>query len=311
MSNPMLLAALGINTQAMQEDGPGGEPPMNHQQSGVSRALYHSDGTVETRQEGVVRGDTSHLGHDNSGVFTDMRTRTGFPLTMEQLEPQSIVGVPGIGQMELRHAINAGFVVQNANGSYSKNSGQARQPAKQPVHPDLRTEGTDKTTEDAFEIFENRTAMSTQATAIHELASNGEMSANTMNQLASDMGVEPAQMDEFVGTIRQGFERQARSAIAESGVDPDKVLQWAYAERPAQMSESIKRQLSKRNPDGYRSIAKEYLQNLDTIDPDAILNAQLGKGIEARKVKGKVILYTPYGELPWKSAIRSGMIRLG
>ena len=204
-------------------------------------------------------------------MFTDMRTREGFPLTQAKLEPRSIVGIPGIGQMELRHALNAGFVMQNQDGTYSKGTG-TRQPVKQEIHPDLREEKITGKTGEAFESIESGTMPTTQAMAIHEVASKGDLSAITLSQLAADMGVERHQMTELVGSVRAGFEQQARAAIAETGMDTEKVLEWAYANRPRQMQEAIKRQLHKRGADGYRSIANEYLQNLDTIDPDMILN---------------------------------------
>jgi hypothetical protein len=64
---------------------------------------------------------------------------------------------------------------------------------------------------------------------------------------------------------------------------------------------------------GYVPPVEAYMQNLDTINPAAILNADFpDKGVSAFKSEatGRIVLRIPgRGEIPWSTAVKIGLAK--
>ena len=112
--------------------------------------------------------------------------------------------------------------------------------------------------------------------------------------------------------------KTAKSAVGSVlGTSDPEVIQstidWLYENRSEGMSAAIRNQLTRRSTSGYKTLATDFLSNLDTIAPDAILNADMGSGISAnRDSAGKINVTIPDGRsLSWKDAVRLGFAKLG
>jgi hypothetical protein len=75
----------------------------------------------------------------------------------------------------------------------------------------------------------------------------------------------------------------------------------------------VRRHALNHTPAVYDDIANAYIERLDTIDPGAILNADLGEGVTSvrRDDKGNIVLTGSDGvTYSWKSAVRAGFVTL-
>ena len=277
----------------------------------VLRATIHSDGTVQHETQDVVKGTTANMPTD-SKVFSQVRDRLGLPISEKEAGDDAIVTVPGIGTMSLASAIQAGFASRNDDGTFSKPAPGKPTETKE-THPDLQRETVGDDAEKAMDTFEKSVTLGTQIAAIHDIAETGDVSEVNLARLASEMRTEPGKVMEMMDTIRPAMEQQARAAIAEAGVDPDEVFAWAAQAKEGKVRDAVKHHLTLRQTRGYKELAKEYVRNLDTINPDAILNAEFGNGVSARRdAQGQIILKDAQGrEFEWQSAVLNGIVRLG
>ena len=176
---------------------------------------------------------------------------------------------------------------------------------------DGAVESVDQGTESTITTLANSVSPSTVMGAVMDFAHGREVNATTISHAASEMGLEPSQVQAMVGQIRGAFETQARAVVDKTGLSSDEVFNWAYENRPDLMREAIRHQATQRNTSGYQKVAQAYLENLDAINPDALLNAQLGDGLEIKKgLNGKLVLKTPMGEMEYRSAVKAGVIKI-
>ncbi|RAU22298.1 hypothetical protein CU669_09245 [Paramagnetospirillum kuznetsovii] len=146
-----------------------------------------------------------------------------------------------------------------------------------------------------------------------DIANGQPIRDSHITQAASQMGKEPAQVRAMVDQVKGAFETQARSVVDRAGLHADDVFAWASQDQKGRdlMKQAIHDQAIKRTTSGYQKVAQAYLENLDTINPDALLNAQLGEGLKVkRSSNGKIVLETPKGELEYRSAIKAGLIKI-
>lgn len=92
-------------------------------------------------------------------------------------------------------------------------------------------------------------------------------------------------------------------------MNDEAVIEWAREHRSDQFTKAMEEQATKRTTDGYVALARDYLTNLDEVDPDAILEADLADGLEARREGDKIILRAATGQtFDWKTAVRAGIV---
>ena len=191
---------------------------------------------------------------------------------------------------------------------------------QQQIHPDLVTESTgDEATEQALTQFAEGTAPDLQLAVIDEVINNleGDISEEAIGTIASQMQIEPEKANEMVDTVRAGMEAQARSVITDAlggnAELTETMLAWAYDQRGDEVSKAVREQLLNRRTAGYAELAKEFMANLDTIAPDAILNAEMAGGVSVtRDDRGRIVVRDDrtgrtYG---WRSAVEAGIISL-
>lgn len=270
---------------------------------------------------GVVRGSSENMnrGLPEGSPFSGVRDAQGYPVIASEITPDSLVTLPGLGTMQLRSALSAGFITQGADGKYAAGDGVAPSAAQEPSptqdqdHPDLSVEPMDAESEAALAELVGNTTPGTQIAAVHEIADGGEITEETLVTLATELGVEnPVAAAEAIAPVQEAFEAQATATVEAAGIpDAYEFWAWAYAERGPAMKSAIIDQGTKGTTHAYKALAQEYVQGLDKIAPDALLDAQLGDGVKVHKgTRGEIIITAKGRDMSWREALSSGAVSL-
>ena len=291
-----------------------------------SATLNMATGQVVVETKGVVKADASNMG-TGSPVFTKIQSRSG---TIEDLGLDDLVSggsIPG-DMMKLRFALSGGFVHRNADGSYAPGPGQPGDTAKSLADPKVEDAKTDDDDDKAGDTGEGEalddkiesdidtllesSSPDDQLAAIAQVAESGQVSSELIAATAQASGVSPEVMTEQVGNVIAAFETQARDAITEAtGIDSQVVIDWMKAEHMGALKAAEYAHATKRSTSGYTELAKAYVENLDTIDPEAILGATYPDGQSARRDgRGDIIITVDGQEFTWRSAVRAGFVSL-
>ncbi len=297
----------------------GGNSPTaySNDKSRVSRAVFNADGSITTTQSGVSRGMVDPGVKDSGSPFATIRDSNNLRVIQpSELNYESVVTLRNGQTMKLRNAVDAGYVTQRADGSYVGALGETQKKIDEPeIHDDLKLEAfptENRAADIAMSEIVETTQPTTQLAAIEDLIGQGEIGEHNLSQIAAQMGVEPEAVNEKVQPIIEAFTQQANSLVADYGVDPDSVWAWAHANCSEPLNKAMHRHGTMRQTTGYHGVVKAYIAALDETAPDAILNADFGPGVSARKDhNGKIIIRAgSHGEMPWKSAVRAGLINL-
>lgn len=313
------LAAAMSGNLASPDQPPQAEGRSYDNNNRVARVERMPDGNFRTSTEGATQGNYADAVKSASDPWEwaqDPRTRQ--PLAAHQVKGDSIISIDG-REMTVDQAVMIGLLSPFQQGgapAANKLQGVTQETEQQQpewaeeVHPDLQTEAVDMRTEETFTAVVENTSAGTQIAAVQELATDGEIGERRMAQLASEMRIEPTQLQAMIDTMRPAFEAQANKAVEAYGVDPFEVWEWAQQHCPSKMQEAINRHLTKRNTHGYSALAQEFVENLDTINPDLILSAPINGGT-ASLVRGRIVLTLQDGrQMTWSEALALGVMKL-
>lgn len=151
-----------------------------------------------------------------------------------------------------------------------------------------------------------------QINAVNQVVDGGAVSPELLARVAGSQGVAPDAVAGQVESIRAGFEAQARSTVAAMGLDPEAVFTHAWEVDPEGMEKAQRDHATQRSTEGYKALARSYVENLDTLDPQAVLNAEFGNGVTAYQHGDKIILQDHLGRtFEWKAAVRAGIVSVG
>ncbi len=83
-------------------------------------------------------------------------------------------------------------------------------------------------------------------------------------------------------------------------------VDWMRDNRQAEAGKAIRAQATQRTTAGYAAMAAEFLQDLDKIAPDVVLNANLGDGMNVHEDNaGNIVVTGPGGRsYRWAEAVR-------
>lgn len=145
---------------------------------------------------------------------------------------------------------------------------------------------------------------------IHDIVFRGEASQEKVGHLAERLGIAPNEALRQVQHVYGAFVGEAERSIASIVHDPAAALAWAHANKPDAFKDAMMGHVDTGIPD-YAKFAREYLENLDTIDPESILQASSSTSMKARRVGSKIIVSDPvHGEVEWKAGVRMGLIKV-
>jgi hypothetical protein len=256
-----------------------------------------------------------------SGTITQGRSSSGSPIYGGAINGNSIINVGG-GETTVKAARAAGLVIANADGSFSMVSAATRAQVQQQKQADQDKARAEAQAEELGEVeivapqiegtistFANSVSPSTVMGAVLDMSNGVDVRDSHIIHAASEMGIEPTQVRGMVEQVRSAFEAQARATVEKTGLTSDEVFAWANEHKPELMKEAIRHQATQRSTKGYQKIAQAYMENLDTINPEALLSAQLGDGLRVKKANnGRIVVETSKGDIEYRAAIRAGLI---
>lgn len=251
-----------------------------------------------------------------SPVFTAIRDKMGNRQHASEATLDSIVTVDGIGEMELRSAINAGFVTKNGDGSFSAGNGEAPQEQQQEQHDDLQGAALPEAEEaHVKQLMEAGASAGDQLAILADIAKGGGIDSHNLSRAASSIGIEPERLHGAIGKVTEYFQKQAEASIGSTigGLEPAAVWEWAWQEMPRELEKAIYDHGHLRSPRGYAPIAQKFIEQMDQHSPDAILNAELGDGIKSvhRDHSGHMVLTAANGAtMTWQAAVKAGLLNV-
>lgn len=296
----------------------------NH--AGVEVVLQNS-GELKTRRYPAVKYE-AHVGVGKTrgpGVpITEARSPGGAVHTGASITEDDIVRTSS-GEIQIKAAERVGLVSKNPDGTYTLHVGGEASPSSEGEGegPEGTPDNAQDTTEVKMEALDETTeSMITEAaqgadvgdvmSAINAFAQGEMIREDTVGRIASSLGLEPGEASDRIETVRAGFESQARAMVAKTGLDPQAVFDAAWKDAPELMQNAIRHHAMERNTGGYQAVVNHYVLNMDTLNPDAILNAEFPDGTKAHRGQtGKIMLATPKGRMEWKSAVRAGFVKIG
>jgi|GEM_PF-3445173 hypothetical protein len=269
--------------------------------------IHHEPTTYDVWEE-------QQKARNNGAHYLDTaRTASGTPIMgRDGLTEDSIVTLRDGTEARVKDMVAAGVLTKNPDGTFSEATSPNQTQEKPQQAPENLEELLDETNEKTLHALGSMVDESTIYGALNTIASGGDLE-NYIGRAASQVGKEPGEMAEIVGDLRAQFESQAYKAVSDMGIDPDQCFEWVRENRPNELHKAIMDHAVSRTTAGYKALAGEFMADLDKVNPDAILNADLGEGIlEARQVGNEVVLLTAtQGEINWKTAVKMGLVKVG
>ena len=324
----------GANQQSAEDTSPGfleramvantGEPELgaqvNRSDEGSTGTVINADGTTEVWHDGAMTGSTANT-ETGSPVFKEIKSPTGDERELLQdITMESRVTLQNGMEMSVRSALEAGFISQQPDGTFQAgpvdSSAQEKAPEdREDLDPSDAGEFLPPADEAVMDELVASTSGQDQVDYIHQLTSgDGEIDPHLINRISSEAGLEPTVMHGKIESVASAMRTQASAAVAKHGVDPEAL--WAWINEPANvgaLQAAVRKHAMTRSTAAYGDIAKSYILAMDEHSPDAILSADLGDGIRRtyRDDRGNIVIEDASGRgYTWKSAIRSGLVKL-
>jgi hypothetical protein len=296
--------------------------------SGVQGGLY--DGGFGTGMEKNHQGHRYQGGPSDLGNF-EAKTADGFRVTHpSQLQPDSIVTIPGFGEVSYAQALEHGLI-SDRGGQPRAPSDQERaqqehnvqQQEQQRLEQEQRDVGnraeTDGLGKDAYQVMKQALDKAEGAvldTAVEIIESGeGTISDRGIVALADALGVQPEQARQHVNTVLAGYERDAvQAAHKATGLHPELIteaLRDAYKSRPTEFKEAARRHLNEGGAEAYNRFALEYVAGLAETAPHRLVGKDLG-GVRPFGGPNGEILVTANGvTMSWADFIHGGFHKPG
>jgi hypothetical protein len=311
MTNPNLTSELSIPdpaaawrpkppSQSMKENT-ASDP------SGYQRAIVQ-DGVTRIESGGVQRSSVSEIAASATAAAGVPWLRAEDPRyrcsqSPHEVTEDSILTFPDGSQCTLRQAKQAN-IIRADNSPFE----QGQEQPNEEVHPDLQMDLlADEALDRDYSSLVDTTGGIEQMAAIQQIVENGEIDTSTLGALASQLRVEPGQLEARISPIMQAFEQQARAVMSEGGFDSNDVVAFAQRNHPDKLQQAMSRQATMRQTGGYAELRSMYIEGLAEHNPHAALAADLGNGItQYQDAKGRVMVRIPgMSEMLWKTAIKS------
>ena len=275
-----------------------------------------------------IVGTRSMSGRDPAptGDALSVHEPGGRRLLLSEVTPRSLVTIAGV-ETDVRSAIHAGLLRQNADGSYASVNAvlnaapAATAPTEQQQQPDQRSDQPQTDQATAVEPLADQEAEQIMSHAVSKMSpglgnavlseivsTDGNLSATTTEQLASALGVSPEEATRRMDKVVGAFTEQANAAL---GGNHAMILEYARAHQPQALRDAMTRQARDGTTAGYRALARSFTEDLATYNPSALLATEFAKANGVREERdGQITVEVPgMGRVGWRAAVRSGAIK--
>jgi hypothetical protein len=231
------------------------------------------------------------------------------------------IRLPRYGQVRIRDAVNAGIMsMKDGAFHFDQATIDARHAEEQQRIEQANVDNGEALPDAAAETLVDDlckgVAATDQISAVNNLVENGSIDRSLLNRAASQLAIEPDQLNGIMNKVVAGFTQQANAAvnkITAGFIEPTELFAWARAERPEALKAAMKSQAMDRSTAGYKALAEDYIVNLDKFDPRGVLTAAEASGVEASYDRSRktVVLHLPDGrQVSWSQAVQLGIVSL-
>jgi hypothetical protein len=255
----------------------------------------------------------------------EARTQDGYRVThLADLKPNDIVTINGV-ETELRVAIEAGLIKLNDGKLRGVTEAELARAEQQQGQQDQQQ--TDQRSEEqkaqadpigpeAYKVMTDALTRDPGAVtnaAADLIEADGDMSTGAVEELASRMGVAPAEAQHRAQVAMAGYAKEAYATSArEVGVDETlaaEALQDARRSRPSEFKEIAYRHVNEGKA-GYAGLVREYVAGLATTAPQQVLNATTTSGVKVFQApNGDIMVDIPGdGQMRYEDAVHLGRI---
>jgi hypothetical protein len=227
-------------------------------------------------------------------------------VSRDKLDENSIVQVDGM-KVQIKTLVAIGKLAAKPGGGFEwvKEAG----PAEQPQAP--QSEYLDRDTEAVLGEATNRLGGSTVLSLVDRVVTGKSIAE--VNELASRLGVEPADVHARIGTITRAFQGQAQRAL---GFDVDTFATfsaWAQQNHSKESLEAIRQQVGYADLSGIKKLAEAFKRSGAAWNEQDVLEADFGDGVTAHRDSrtGKIIMTIDgEGSMTFQDAVRYGRINV-
>ncbi len=274
---------------------PEGARPVSLRIGGIVTSV--NGDTVETR--GVTSLNTADLPNGETGALATGRTPWGSPRAASELKPTDLITIAG-QEMTLLTAERIGLLERDPHGRYVEVPNGVQRLTEEPKPPtpeDLQTgneEAMGEQEEQALASLCEQVSATTQISVMSQLVETGELHPATLQRAASEAGVHPDALNAQLAPVLAGFRAQADATVKALGAeDPASFWDWAHENASKDLTKAMRDHAMLRTTKAYEPIYQRYLEGMADRDPEAVLNAEFGGGITAKRIDGKVVLNIP------------------
>lgn len=279
----------------------------------------------QSQQEQTPANDVT-----NEDILATARSKWG----SRGVTDKAVVTVRGI-DMDIGIAVRKGYLAKDEHGGYYQpgregtHSSRQQQPASQVTQqhqqrqelpkqdetpaaekaPDLSQESNGLVTE-----LVSKVANVSVTQAVREMTSGEPLSENSIGQLATQLGVEPEEVQRRASALNAEFTKQANDIMTKhASGEPegaDDVFAWARDHAPTLLKQAVNDHVHYSKSDGYQRLYQAYIEALPEHFPNVILNSADAKywGVQ-REPNGAITVQIPgRGRMEWKYAVRRGFI---
>jgi hypothetical protein len=275
----------------------------------------------------------AHGGFESPGdLMSTARGASGSPVVGRQLGMADTIQAHGY-RMTLAMAMELGFVskdlagnfVATAEGQAGATHSDAAKTASALASGGTAEEAAESTFmatpegEAALSEIMAATSMDTQVNALNSILRNdGEIEPLALNRLASQAGIEPSEMAEIIERAHDGMQEAVLKHLAPFGVyDHAAFTAFVHGspETHARLLASVRDLMMSNSTKGLESLARDFAECADTVDPEGVAAALGAAGIPFTvKQSGAFVLDLKskgMGQMAFREAVRAGIIQLG
>jgi hypothetical protein len=290
--------------------------------SGSTGTMTHHGSTeVQLANAFVREGD----------AMSTVTSPQGSPLLNREPGPNDLITFDGF-KMTCAMAAQMGYLVRTPSGSFETTEQgyhSGPQAAAQTGEVGLASGGTaeegtasgfaaDGDTESILSEVISRSNPDTQRNAIEQvLANGGAVDQNTINALASEMGIEPDLAAGAIHHAAAGVEKAVYSHLADHGVfDQDAFARFVHSspKNHGAMIAAARDLMSTNSTAGFEAMAQEFRATADQHAPQEVADALNDAGIPFQITKGGQFVldmrHSGKGTMAFRQAVELGLITL-
>lgn len=296
-----------------------------------AEVTFSPDGITTTGQLSSSSFEAASGFEVHGDIMTTAKSPTGSPVVGREVRPSDTIETHG-QRMTVAMAVQFGFLSKDFAGSFTTTStGQAGvKPVDAPKGAlELASGGTaeealagsfraSNEAEAAFDTIIQGVQSETQFSAIESILRNeGQLDINVLERMASQAGVEPADMADTVATAQAGMEQAVMKHLSTFGVyDQDTFTAFLHSspQNHHRMVESVRDLVMHNSTNGFEGLAQEFTLTADMVDPANVDGALEDAGIPfTRQRNGGVVLDLSaqgLGQMAFRQAVELGIIKL-